>query len=86
MNIPVADGHQEVFRGRREELKVCNIQLLDLYGLTELDDEPGLGVKKHSMLRISIKTKPYKRRQNASGGGGVGGRAHQILVLHGFSM
>ena len=39
--IPVTNGHQEVFWCGREELKVGNVQLLHLDGLTELNNKPG---------------------------------------------
>lgn len=39
--IPVTDGDEKVFGGGGEELKVSDVQLLHLDGLTELDDEPG---------------------------------------------
>ena len=37
---PVTDGDQEVLGGGGEELKVSDVQLGHLDGLTELDDEP----------------------------------------------
>lgn len=54
LNLPVADGDQEVFRRRREELKVCDVQLLDLDGLAELYDEPGR--QAHCTMRVAAKT------------------------------
>lgn len=42
---PVADGDQEVFGSGTEELKVSDVQLLQLNGLTELNDKPVGGTK-----------------------------------------
>lgn len=38
--VPITDRYKEVFGSRREELKVSYVKLLQLDGLTELNDEP----------------------------------------------
>ena len=40
LSSPVTDGDQEVLGGGGEQLKVSDVQLGHLDGLTELDDEP----------------------------------------------
>lgn len=57
MHIPVANGDKKVFRGRREEFKVGDVQLLHLDGLTELNNEP-----EHQRRREG-ETVGFRRRQ-----------------------
>lgn len=38
--LPVTDWHQEIFWRGGEELKICNVQLLHLDRLTELNNKP----------------------------------------------
>ena len=45
---PIADGDHKVFGGGGEELKVGDVQLLHLDGLTELNDEPEEQNTEHS--------------------------------------
>lgn len=40
MCVPITDGDQKVFRSGREKLKISDVHLLHLDGLTELDNKP----------------------------------------------
>ena len=84
--VPITDGDEKVFGGRGEKLKVSDVQLLHLDGLTELDDEPEREREKQgfkSRLQVEeVKRRNYLRMESRR----YMHATYQILLLQGFSM
>lgn len=60
--VPITDGNQEVFGSRGEKLKVGNVQLLDLDGLAELNDEPERGENEQTHSLWVLRRERSERR------------------------